>query len=136
HRLRGGRPRGRSGRPAGRLTRSGAPPILRATSRRTGCERDEYPSRVGREIRWLVETGAAAAGNGPGSLRTQRRASRDDEIGPWRDPSRLRRRAPAIQGSADRRGPRERTAARRSRSAASPNEGGTAEGTTFRPGTN
>src|SRR5215211_483173 len=51
------------------------------------------------------------------------------------DPSRLRRRAPAIQGSADRR-PRERTIARRSRSAAQPNEGGTAEGTTFRPGTN
>jgi len=43
----------------------------------TGDERDEYPSGVGREIRWLVETGATAAGNGPGSLRTQRRAGRD-----------------------------------------------------------
>jgi hypothetical protein len=43
-----------------------------ATSRRTGCERDEYPSSVGREIRWLVETGATMAGNGPGSLRTER----------------------------------------------------------------
>src|SRR6476660_2865430 len=45
--------------------------------------------------------------------------------------SRLRRRAPAIQGSADRHGssgPVGHT------SAASPNEGGTAEGTTFRPG--
>jgi hypothetical protein len=37
-----------------------------------GSERDEYPSIVGTEIRWLVETGAAAAGNGPGSLRTER----------------------------------------------------------------
>jgi len=37
-----------------------------------GCERDEYPSSVGREIRWLVETGATTAGNGPGSLRTER----------------------------------------------------------------
>ena len=42
------------------------------TSRRTGCERDEYPSSVGRETRWLVETGATTAGNGPGSLRTER----------------------------------------------------------------
>src|SRR5439155_12953202 len=50
-------------------------------------------------------------------------------------PSRLRRRAPAIQGSADRQGPAQAELARRSRSAASPNEGGTAEGTTFRPGT-
>jgi hypothetical protein len=58
------------------LTRPGTPPILPATSRRTGCERDEYPSRVGREIRWLVEAGVAAAGNGPGSLRTERRAAR------------------------------------------------------------
>jgi hypothetical protein len=63
-----------------------------------GDERDEYPSRVGREIRWLVETGATTAGNGPGSLRTERCSSAD--LAP-RDPSRLRRRAPAIQGSAD-----------------------------------
>jgi hypothetical protein len=54
-----------------------------------------------------------------------------------RPPSRLRRRAPAIQGSADRQGPGRRPGhGRRSRSAATPNEGGTAEGTTFRPGTN
>ena len=55
-----------------------------------------------------------------------------------RPPSRLRRRAPAIQGSADRQGPGRRpdSQGRRSRSAAQPNEGGTAEGTTFRPGTN
>jgi hypothetical protein len=46
------------------------------TSRRAGCERDEYPSSVGREIRWLVETGATTARNGPGSLRTERRAKR------------------------------------------------------------
>src|SRR5439155_8482900 len=50
--------------------------------------------------------------NGPGSLRTERRPSD-------RPTSRLRRRAPAIAGQA---------------SAASPNEGGTAEGTAFRPG--
>jgi hypothetical protein len=46
------------------------------TSRRMGDERDEYPSGVGREIRWLVETGATTAANGPGSLRTERRAMR------------------------------------------------------------
>src|SRR5438876_1179000 len=56
-----------------RLTPPDRPPILPATSRRTGNERDEYPPRVGREIRWLVETGATTAGNGPGSLRTERR---------------------------------------------------------------
>ena len=39
---------------------------------KTGYERDEYPSSVGRETRWLVETGTAAAVNGPGSLRTER----------------------------------------------------------------
>src|SRR5690349_19598249 len=38
----------------------------------TGSERDEYPASVGREIRWLVETGATTAANGPGSLRTER----------------------------------------------------------------
>src|SRR4029079_4222715 len=77
-------------------------PYSRPTSRRTGCERDEYPSSVGTETRWLVETGATAAGNGPGSLRTQRRKL-----------SRLRRRAPAIQGSADR--PRKRPVGQRVR---------------------
>ena len=72
------------------------------TSRRAGCERDEYPSCVDRETRWLVETGATAARNGPGSLRTERQARSGDARAP---PSRLRRRAPAIQGSADRHGP-------------------------------
>src|SRR4029079_4451002 len=92
--------------------------------------RDEYPSRVGREIRWLVETGAAAAGNGPGSLRTERkrRNSRRDQVGSGAE--RQRYRAARI-GEHRASGPR----ARRSRSAASPNEGGTAEGTTFRPWT-
>jgi hypothetical protein len=64
-------------------------------NRRTGNERDEYPSSVGRETRWLVETGATAAANGPGSLRTERDVQ-------WVVASRLRRRAPAIEGSADR----------------------------------
>src|SRR5688572_13515291 len=59
-------------RPVERLTPASGPAILPATSRRTGCERDEYPSSVDREIRWLVETGATTAGNGPGSLRTER----------------------------------------------------------------
>ena len=39
---------------------------------KTGYERDEYPSSVGIETRWLVETGVATAANGPGSLRTER----------------------------------------------------------------
>jgi len=106
------------------------------TSRRAGCERDEYPSSVGRETQWLVETGTAAAANGPGSLRTERHAAIGDDR---RDPSRLRRRAPAIQGSADRQGPDRAARTTETRavgheSAASPNEGGTAEGSTFRPG--
>src|SRR5262245_17993263 len=75
-----------------RLTRDAAASILPAYITKSGCERDEYPSRVDRETRWLVETGAATAVNGPWSLRTERRT-----------PSRLRRRAPAIQGRADRR---------------------------------
>ncbi len=54
------------------LTPSRTLPILPATSRRTGVDRDEYPSRVGTETRWLVETGATTAGDGPGSLRTER----------------------------------------------------------------
>jgi hypothetical protein len=52
---------------------------------------------VGRETRWLVETGATRTANGPGSLRTER------GVASATDASRLRRRAPAIQGSADRR---------------------------------
>ncbi|TMC60835.1 MAG: hypothetical protein E6J17_09350, partial [Chloroflexi bacterium] len=49
--------------------------------------------------------------------------------------NRLRRRAPAIAGSADRRPTRKRRPPVGQESAASPKEGGTAEGTTFRPGT-
>src|SRR4051812_11342935 len=49
--------------------------------------------------------------------------------------SRLRRKAPAIAGSADRRPTRKRRPPVGQESAASPKEGGTAEGTTFRPGT-
>jgi hypothetical protein len=44
-----------------------------------GYERDEYPSHVGRETRWLVETGATKAVNGPGSLRTERHAAIGDD---------------------------------------------------------
>jgi hypothetical protein len=43
-----------------------------ADIRHTGDDRDEYPSEAGAENRWLVQTGAATAGNGPGSLRTER----------------------------------------------------------------
>jgi hypothetical protein len=68
---------------------------------KTGDERDEYPSSVGRETRWLVETGVTTAANGPGSLRTEQRGCSEAH----RPLSRLRRRAPAIQGSADRQGP-------------------------------
>ena len=48
------------------------------------------------------------------------------------DASRLRRRAPAIEGSADRHGRTAGPSVTRVRH--TPNEGGTAEGTTFRPG--
>ena len=54
------------------LTPGPCPATIPATDTNTGCERDEYPSSVGRETRWLVETGATTAGNGPGSLRTER----------------------------------------------------------------
>ena len=97
-----------------------------ATSRRTGCERDEYPSSVGRETRWLVETGATTTGNGPGSLRTEREGRIGHQpVGSGAERQRYRaapigRDSPRAVGHA---------------SAASPNEGGTAEGTTFRPGT-
>jgi hypothetical protein len=50
------------------------------TDTNTGCERDEYASNVGRETRWLVETGAAAARNGPGSLRTEQRNAGDARL--------------------------------------------------------
>jgi hypothetical protein len=51
------------------------PATYSADITKTGCERDEYPSSVGRETRWLVETGVTTAANGPGSLRTERRAA-------------------------------------------------------------
>ena len=70
--------------------------------------------------------------------------NRDGDAGEWTReppdrtgaiPSRLRRRAPAIQGSADRRpgstDPSADPSVRRVRQ--TPNEGGTAEGTAFRP---
>jgi hypothetical protein len=66
------RARPQPARAQARLTPSRTLPILPATSRRTGDDRDEYPSRVGTETRWLVETGATTAGDGPGSLRTER----------------------------------------------------------------
>lgn len=53
-------------------------PRLPAYIANTGCERDEYPARVGRETRRLVEAGTAAAANGPGSLRTERGAATED----------------------------------------------------------
>ena len=73
-----------------------------------GCERDEYPSHVDSEIRRLVRAGTTTTRNGPGSLRTEHEVVRATDV------SRLRRRAPAIAGSADR-SPRERGTARRSR---------------------
>ena len=119
---------GRARRVRARLTTRRSLPILPATTRRTGNERDEYPSSVGTETRWLVETGATTAANGPGSLRTERRTGDCPT-------SRLRRRAPAIQGSADRRrgatSPPAGSSVKRVRH--TPNEGGTAEGTAFRP---
>ena len=110
-----------------RLTPAPGPAILPATSRRAGNERDEYPSIVGRETRWLVETGATTAGNGPGSLRTERegRIGGTEPVGSGAE--RQRYRAAPIARSHD--------PAVGHASAASPNEGGTAEGTTFRPGT-
>ena len=94
-------------RPATRLTRRNTPPILPATSRRAGCERDEYPSRVGRETRWLVETGAATTGNGPGSLRTEREAATPQtSVGSGAE--RQRYRAAPIEPGPRRRGRRSR----------------------------
>ena len=63
-------PRRTPGRPAsGRAldARDARLPILRATSRTTGCERDEYPSHVGTETRWLVEPGRRRQGMDPGA---------------------------------------------------------------------
>ena len=72
---------------------------------KTGYERDEYPSSVGRETRWLVETGATAAANGPGSLRTERRARRRRGASPvGSGAERQRYRAAPIGGTGD--GPR------------------------------
>ncbi len=85
-----------------RLTVRAGPTHTPPTSRTAGCERDEYPSHVEPEIRRLVRAGATPTGNGPGSLRTEREAAAAAGA------SRLRRRAPAIQGSADR-SPRTRT---------------------------
>ena len=70
----------------------------------------------------------AAAANGPGSHRTEREAAQAP-----RTTSRLRRRAPAIEGSADRSIGWDTRTVRRSECGTPPNEGGTAEGTTFRP---
>ena len=114
--------------PAALDARRTGPPPPRGHHEETGYERDEYPSGVDPEIRRLVRVGTTTTGNGPGSLRTEHGAARAADV------SRLRRRAPAIQGSADRRS-RTRTRPSVRQSAASPNEGGTAEGTTFRPGT-
>ena len=104
HRRENGTPRPRS-----RETRKSALDASRdldpysADITKTGDERDEYPSSVSRETRWLVETGVATAANGPGSLRTERPTAAATTAS--RPPSRLRRRAPARQGRADRQGP-------------------------------
>jgi hypothetical protein len=59
---------------------------------------------AGRETRRLVEVGAATMANGPGSLRTERGSASVDATHA-RFATRLRRRAPAIEGSADRADP-------------------------------
>ncbi len=49
----------------------------------TGLDRDEYPSGAITETRRLVRAGMAAAGNGPGSPRTERGATKwERESGP------------------------------------------------------
>jgi hypothetical protein len=89
------------------LTPDAQPAILPATSRRAGNERDEYPSSVGRETRWLVETGATTAGNGPGSLRTERNAAAAaDPVGSGAERQRYRA-APIATGPTRRRRSRE-----------------------------
>src|SRR5262245_43180112 len=45
---------------------------------------------VGRETRWLVETGATTAGNGPGSLRTERSPATVDPVGSGAERQRYR----------------------------------------------
>ena len=62
----------------------------------TGDERDEYPSESIQRSGGRCEPERRRRGNGPGSLRTEHGAARAADV------SRLRRRAPAIQGSADR----------------------------------
>jgi hypothetical protein len=67
----------------------------------TGDERDEYPSKSIQRSGGRCEPERRRRGNGPGSLRTEHGAVRAADV------SRLRRRAPAIRGSADR-SPRQR----------------------------
>ena len=80
-----------------RLDASGSPRLDSAPTSRIraliGTSTRRAPFR---ETRRLVEAGMAAAANGPGSHRTEREAAQP------RTTSRLRRRAPAIEGSADR----------------------------------
>ena len=102
--------RGRRSGPTGRLTRCGPrrrrPAALDARSRSrvqsgsnriAGCERDEYPS-------WRRQRDPVAGGNrGDGGGEWTREPPDRTWSGNGHDASRLRRRAPAIQGSADRR---------------------------------
>jgi hypothetical protein len=83
-----------------RLTPGRRPAILRATSRRTGDERDEYPSK--RRQRDPVAGGNRGGGGGEWTREPPDRTEATSET--VTRPSRLRRRAPAIQGSADRQG--------------------------------
>jgi hypothetical protein len=83
------------------LTLGGVAPRLPPTSEDVAVIGTSTRRGAATETRWLVRTGTATTVNGPGSLRTERgagavRAAR-------RTPSRLRRRAPAIAGRADRR---------------------------------
>jgi hypothetical protein len=77
-------------------------PILPRTSRTAGCERDEYPSR-----RRPRDPAAGASRDGDDGEWTREPPDRTERGGCDRPTSRLRRRAPAIAGSADRprRGP-------------------------------
>ena len=97
-----------------------------------GNERDEYPSA--RRSRDPVVGANRGGDDGEWTREPPDRtdASTASPTGTDEPTSRLRRRAPAIQGSADRSAS---SRSRRSPSAASPNEGGTAEGMAFRPGT-
>ena len=120
-----GRRAGRSGR---RLTPRTRPAHTPRTSRTAGCERDEYPSRrrprdpaVGAS-RNDDDEGMDPGASGPNARRREPRTP----VGSGAE--RQRYRAAPI-GRPRRRGPPVGH-----ESAASPNEGGTAEGTTFRPG--